>query len=282
MLPLDLLRTFVAIAEHGSIAGAEDVICLTQSALSLQMKRLEESAEVQLLDRHHRGVTLTSHGRALLPYAQSLVNLNDEALALLTGRGHEEPIRIGMIQDFAESLLSDVLIRFSQGQPNAKLQIRIGTSAELRALLAGGVIDIAVALSDPEDLSRVVTLPVIWLGHEDALRLDGGYRLVVMEKPCLFRDHAIRALESSGIPYSIVMEAPNLGVLCAAVSAGIGITCRSAAFLPNRLPVLNALTLDLPRISVTLNSPPSKSRHLGQLTKLLRSAINALDHARGE
>jgi DNA-binding transcriptional LysR family regulator len=274
-----LLRSFVAIAEHGSISAAEEVIFLTQSALSLQMKRLEDHTEVPLLERHHRGVTLTASGRALLPYAQSLVHLHDEAIALLTGQQLDDPIRIGMIQDFADGLLSDVLIRFSQGQPNAKLQIRIGNSTELRALLAGGVVDIALALGAPEHSSAIVTLPVRWLGHESTLRLDGAFRLVLMEKPCLFRDFAIKALESQGIAYSVVMETPNLGVLCAAVNAGIGITCRSAAFLPNRLPVLNAVKAPLPQVSVTLSTPPAPSPHLNQLTKLLRSAIHSLDHA---
>lgn len=276
-LPIDLLRSFVAIAEHGSLSAAADSVFLTQSALSLQMKKLADYVELPLLERHHRGVILTSNGRTLLGYAEAILHLNDEATAVLTDQESEGPVRIGMIQDFAEGLLSNVLIRFSQRHPNASINIRIGTSRELSALLAGGVIDIAIGLGDADHPSGVVKLPVLWLGHENALRLDGAVRLVVMEKPCLFREQAVRSLEASRIPYSIVMETPNLGVLCAAVNAGIGVTCRSAAFLPDRLPVLNILDTPLSEIAVTLSTPVEQSPRLRYLTGLLRSTINSLD-----
>lgn len=274
-LPIEMLRSFVAIAENGSMSRAAKDVYLTQSALSLQMKRLSELAETPLFDRHFRGVLLTPGGNILLNYARAILDLNDRAISSLKGEAQTEPVRIGIIQDFADGILPNVLIRFSQANPNTQLQIRVGNSTELRALQAEGLLDVAICLADLDDPAILVKSPLLWLGLPTPF--SGPIPLVLMEKPCRFRDAALAALEEAGVAYRIVMETPNLNVLCSAVNAAIGVTCRSPVFLSERLPVLHSLNLPLPDIAVAAYSAPSRSGQMRQLLQLARSAVISLD-----
>lgn len=277
-LPIEMLRSFVAIAERGSISLAAKEVCLSQPALSLQMKRLSELTGMPLLDRHFRGVTLTAGGKTLLTYARAILGLNDSLLSNLAGETAGEPIRIGMIQDFADGILPKVLIRFAQSYPEASLQIRVGNSIELAALHADRLLDIAICLADPHDPAALIKPPLLWLGHRMS-SFDETLPLVLMENPCRFRDVALSTLTERQIPYRIVMESPNLSVLCSAVNAGIGITCRTTVFLPDRLPILHGLDLPLPNIAVAVHSTPAPSRPMRELVQMMRSAIRSLDMA---
>ena len=110
-LPTELLRSFVAIVDSGSMLKATERVFVTQSALSLQMKRLEETVLTPLFHRDGRRLTLTPAGQALLVHAREILALNDRAVVALTGDALVGPVRVGLVQDFAETLLSGVLAR---------------------------------------------------------------------------------------------------------------------------------------------------------------------------
>jgi DNA-binding transcriptional LysR family regulator len=272
-LPIELLRSLVAIVDTGSMSRASHEIFLTQSALSLQMKRLSELIQLPIFDRHSRGLTLTPDGKTFLAYARAILELNDQAIASLSGGPLAAPARIGMIQDFADGLLTGVLARFSRLHQGPQLHIRIGNSSELLSLLSGGVLDVVICLASSDDPAAVVVPQMVWLGH--AHLSEGKLPLALMERPCVFRDAALAALDEAGIEYNIVLETPSTSVLRAAVEAGLAVTCRTAAFLPDKFPRLDCPTTNLPRVAISLHTAPALPAPICRLAGFIREAILA-------
>jgi DNA-binding transcriptional LysR family regulator len=270
-LTTELLRNLVAIVDAGSMSKASSEVNITQSALSLQMKRLSDMVGMPIFDRHHRGVTLTPAGKTLLAYAREMIELNDRAIASIVGGNSAEPIRIGVV-DSGEAILTQVLPQIMHANPRAELRVGVGSSTELVSQLSGGVHDIVVCLGEPNDRACVVSARMVWLGHPQ-LRHEAELPLVLLRKPCIYRDAAIESLESVGRPYRIVLEAPSVFVLRAAVLGGIGLTCRSGPFYHGSLPVLDDLAAPLPRVGYCVQVSSIPSLAVQRTARLIRSAI---------
>jgi DNA-binding transcriptional LysR family regulator len=237
-LPTNLLRSFVAIVDTGSMLSATEHVFVTQSALSLQIKRLEELVQRPLFSRQSRRLTLTAAGTALLDYARRILKLHDEAIAAVTSGHFVGPVRIGMVQDFADTLLAGVLAQFSDLHPDTQISARVAGTLDLLGLLDRGLLDVVVGFGGADDPNRVRTAPVAWLGRAE-LAERAVLPLAILEKPCRFREAALAALDAAQRPYRIAVETPNLSTLRAAVDAGLGVTCRTLPSLPH-LPVLDA------------------------------------------
>jgi DNA-binding transcriptional LysR family regulator len=273
-LPTNLLRSFVAIVDTGSMLNASEQVFVTQSALSLQIKRLEELVQQSLFLREGRRLSLTPAGDLLLDYARRVLSLHDEAVAAVSAGHFAGPARVGMVQDFAETLLSGLLAQFSELHPEAQIYARVAGTAELQALLERRQLDIVLGFSAGGDPSRIAVAPMAWFGDADLARRD-VIPLSVLEPPCRFREAAIRALEEAGRPYRITVETPNLTTLRAAVTAGLGITCRTHLFLQEGAPIENASLPDLPQVSCILQTADNldgPTRHLADLTRDIISA----------
>ena len=154
-LPTNLLRSFVAIVDVGSMLGAAEQVYVTQSALSLQIKRLEDMIQQPLFVREGRRLVLTAQGGLLLDYARRVLVLHDEAVTAVSSGQVAGPVRIGMVQDFAETLLSGVLAHFAELHPDAQIYVRVAGTAELLGLLDQDGLDLIVgyAAADDEDFS---------------------------------------------------------------------------------------------------------------------------------
>lgn len=229
-LPTELLRSFAAIVDAGSMLRATERVFVTQSALSLQMKRLEDLVQTPLFKRDGRRLTLTPAGQSMLSHAREILAANDRAVSALNGDVLAGPARIGFVQDFAESLLSGVLARFTQLNPETQLQVRVGGSAELLDLMQADQMDVLLCMSAQDDPAAVRTAPMVWLGNADLARHE-VLPLAVLERPCRFRDAALAALDQAGRPHRIVLETPSLAALRAAVESGLGLTCRTTHFM---------------------------------------------------
>ena len=228
-LPTELLRSFTAIVDSGSMARATEQMFVTQSALSLQMKRLEGIVQTSLFHRDGRRLILTPAGRSMLTHAREIVAANDRAVSSLNGDVLKGPARIGLVQDFAESLLSGVLASFAAQNPQTPLQVHVGHAEELLALMASDRLDIALGTAPAGDSAAIRTEPMTWLGDSD-LRHRDILPLAVLEQPCPFRDAALSALEKAGRPYRIILETPSLSVLRSAVRSSQGVACRTGLF----------------------------------------------------
>jgi DNA-binding transcriptional LysR family regulator len=269
-LPTELLRSFAAIVDAGSMLRATERVFVTQSALSLQMKRLEDLVRTQLFTRDGRRLRLTPAGHSMLGHAREILAANDRAVMALNGDVLPGPARLGLAEDFADTLLSGVLGQFSQLHPDTPLQVRVGNSAELLDQLHTGQVDVLLGTSAPDDPAAIRTVPMRWLGKAELAR-QKVLPLVVLERPCRFRDAALAALEQAGRPHRIVLETPNLAALRAVVDSGLGITCRTTHFMDAAIGAGEALT-PLPQVSYVRHVRADPHPTVSRLGDLIRDA----------
>jgi DNA-binding transcriptional LysR family regulator len=156
---------------------------------------------------------------------------------------------VGLVQDFAEALLSGVLSRFAKLNPDTQLQVRVAGSAELLELLSADRLDVVLCMASAEDPAAVKTAPMAWFGDPDLVK-EEVLPLAVLEEPCRFRDAALGALKAAGRPYRIVLETPSLSALRAAVDSDLAITCRTDIVLKRAIGANAAAGLPpLPQVS---------------------------------
>ncbi|MEI9992508.1 MAG: LysR substrate-binding domain-containing protein [Rhizomicrobium sp.] len=277
-LPTELLRSFAAIVDTGSMAKATERVFVTQSALSLQIKRLEELLQRPLFLREGaRKLVLTPAGTELLAYARQMLDINDQAVVSLRGEAVHGPVRVGMVQDFAEVLLSGVLRQFTLLHPEAQLEVRAAGTAELQEHLREGRLDVALCVSPIEEREVIRRAQTLWIG-DAALAEREVLPLAVLTEPCAFRNIALKALEKADIAYRVVVQTPHLTGLRAAVAGGLGVTCRTPLFIggaglgaieSNRLPYL-------PEIAYALYARNAESPSVARLGALVRKAVEDL------
>jgi len=266
------LRSFVAIVDAGSMLNAADRVFVTQSALSLQIKRLEELVRQSLFHRDGRRLVLTPSGEILLDYARRVLSLHDEAVVAVSGRNLTDPIRIGTVQDFADSLLSPLLARFADLHPGSRIYARVASSAELVNLMERGELDVIIGYSSDDDPDAVKTVDMSWYGDEALLNQE-VVPLAVLEQPCRFRDAAIAGLDAAGRPWRIAVETPNLAGLRAAVGAGLAVTCRTHLFLSDT-DRLDAKSLpELPGIACFVSRKSEGNKAAVQLAALAADLV---------
>ncbi|MFS2006226.1 LysR substrate-binding domain-containing protein [Duganella sp. CT11-25] len=277
---LDVLRTFVTGVDMGSFAKAADRLGRSTSAVSAQLKKLEDQLGMPVLRKEGRGMVTTSAGEALLGYARRLLELNDEAATAVRGAELAGSVRLGMQEDFGEHILTDVLGRFARVHPKLRIEAQVARNAELMAQLAGGRLDLALAweyvgTAPPTPYGQeVARLPLRWICAAEGVPppLAGGAAeplpLVLMEAPCMMRSAAIGALDRAGIAWRIAFSSPSLGGVWAAVAAGLGVTVRTSLALQPSLRVLEAPGLPpLPEIGLRLHrgaeelDPPAQRLH---------------------
>jgi DNA-binding transcriptional LysR family regulator len=282
-LDMDVLRSFVTGTELGSFAKAADRLGRSQSAISLQLKKLEEQVGEALLRKEGRGLGLTSAGEIMLSYARRLLELNDEAVAATRGVAVEGWVRLGLVQDFAESWLPILLGRFSRAHPQIKVDVQVDRGVNLAEAVAKGELDLSLGWGDYPTPRRkkVAEVPLRWIGTADfALKPGEPVPLIAFKHPCTFRTRAIEALDAAGMPWRIAFNSPSLAGLYAAVEAGLGVTPRTAEGLPARLKLLDG-TCGLPPMA----PPIDLYLHVGEETpppateKLREALLETLAHS---
>jgi len=264
---LDVLRTFVTGVDLGSFAKAADRLGRSTSAVSAQLKKLEDQLGMPVLRKEGRGMVTTSAGEALLGYARRLLELNDEAATAVRGAELAGSVRLGMQEDFGEHTLTEVLGRFARVHPKLRIEARVARNADLMAQMAAGRLELALAWSDAATASPVearatelARMPMRWIGAAGggAWPAWSGHGeplpLVMMEAPCTMRSAALHALDRAGIPWRIAFSSPSLGGVWAAVAAGLGVTVRTPLGLPPGLQALEQPGLPpLPVIGLRLH-----------------------------
>jgi DNA-binding transcriptional LysR family regulator len=256
LLDLDLLRSFVAVADGGSFALAAEQVHRTQSAVTQQMARLEEQLGVALFRKVGRSKRLTEQGVRLLDYARRLLALNDEAVESLAAPDLRGPLRIGSIYDATEFLLPPLLARFTLLYPNLQLEVHTDRTAHLMQALKRGEIEIALVAmpqghADPAHPSvRLRSSPLVWMAgaqyvHDPVQPVP----LVLPDEPSRYRDTALAALDANGIRWRIRHVSTTLAFssLRAALRAGLGVTVRLIEMLTPDLRVVTEAE-GLPRL----------------------------------
>ncbi|MBZ4371607.1 LysR substrate-binding domain-containing protein [Corallococcus sp. AS-1-6] len=281
-LDMDVLRTFVTAFELGSFARAAARVGRSPSAVSSQLRKLEEQVGRALVERSGRGLVLTGAGEALLGHARRILELNDQTVASLRGSELEGEVRLGLPQDFAETWLPRVLSAFARAHPAVRIEVRTERNAHLVNHVMTGKLDLALAWSSGARgcSERVAELPLVWIGPpgwQGTGSRGQPLPLIAFEAPCIFREACTTALDRKGLAWRIAFASPSLAGLWAAAEAGLGVTLRTAFGLPKTLAVLEPGPAGLPALGSIpvhlLRAEREPSETVAQLAGILREAL---------
>lgn len=236
-LDLVALRAFASVAETGGVTRAAGLLNLTQSAVSMQLKRLEVSLDAQLLDRTGRGIALTPQGEQLLSYARRMLALNDEALQKLTAQEYEGELRLGVPHDIVPRAIPQVLRAFVAEFPRMKIHLVSSFTKALRAQLESGQLD--MILTTEEGLrpggETLTSAPLVWVGAPDGLAWRQRPLRLAFEEVCIFRGSAMAALDGAGIPWEMAVQTDSARTIEATVGADLAVHAMMDGIAPEGL-----------------------------------------------
>jgi len=274
-LDMDVLRTLAVAMDLGGFSKAAERLGRSQSAVSLQMRRLEERVGRPLFRREGRGLALTDAGDVVLSYARQILELNDQAVAAARGIAIGGSVRFGVPQDFGDSWLPGVLARFSRAHPSVLIEVRVDRANKLVERIAEGGLDLALMWGNPPVANTVAVqrLPMVWIGLKGyAVPRGDTVPLALFESPCVFRQPGVEALERTHRPWRLAFTSPSLSGLWAAAAAGLGVTVRTPLGLPSPLAVLGKSSglPKLPQIALSLyTAQPEPPQAVARLREIL-------------
>ena len=228
------LKSFVAIADTGSFSEAASIVGRTQSAISLQIKKLEESLGKSLFERTSRKVRLTMEGEIMLSYAKNILHLQIEAFSRIKEPDIEGEIRVGTPEDFATYYLPLVLASFRKYHPRVQLNVSCDLTLNLLKGFNKGDYDIVLVKRDPQNVklgTRFWKEPLVWAASNN-YKTEMPLSLILSPQPCIYRARALAALDKAGKKWHISYTSPSLAGTLAAVKAGLGITVLPFNMLP--------------------------------------------------
>jgi DNA-binding transcriptional LysR family regulator len=277
MLDFELLRTFVFIAETGSLSRAATCVHRTQSAVSMQVRRIEEIVGKPLLERGSRGVRLTSAGERVVRHARKLLQLHDEAMSELIGEDLSGLTRFGLADDYAEAFLPPLIGAFAARYPRIGIEVSCLPTPELRRSIKGGQLDLAILTLAPTGRERVLRRErLVWVGAMNGpAQFAEPLPLALSHRDAFDRRAALRALENAGQDYRIAYESGSSAGLIAVVRSGLAVAVLARCSVPKDLRILAETSglPSLPSVDLVLAagrslSPPAR-RLAGHISLLL-------------
>ncbi len=279
----DLLRAFVTVVEAGGFSQAATRLMRGQSAVSLQIKRLEDVLGVRLLNRNPRHLSLTSEGEMILDHSRRILRLNDELVARVREPTLSGVVRLGAPEDFATSHLPRVLARFARSYPQVALEVTCELTLQVLERFNGGGLDIALIKREPSGATggiRVWREPLVWVAAErDFAETADVLPLVVSPRPCVYRKRATDALDRAGRDWRIAYTCESLAGNHAAVRAGLGITVLPKAMTPSDLTILDGEQTLLPELQDTEVALIAAAQLNQPAMRLRDYIIRELEHA---
>ncbi|HEX4328189.1 MAG TPA: LysR substrate-binding domain-containing protein [Burkholderiales bacterium] len=232
-LEIDLLRTFVAAADTGSFTAAGDLVARTQSAVSIQIKRLEEALDTRVFERTSRSLALTQSGATLLAYARRMLELNDESVRAVTAPPVAGEMRVGISEYFQPREVTAMLARFARLYPQVHLEVRIDLSRSLKKMLAQDELDLVIGRVEAQERAAPFWRePLQWTCAADA---DFDPRqplpLVVLPVGCVLREQALNLLNKKKRAWRIALTTSGMNGLLPALEAGLGVSIVPASLL---------------------------------------------------
>jgi DNA-binding transcriptional LysR family regulator len=225
-LDVDLLKTFAVLAETGNFTRTAEEVGRTQSAVSMQVKRLEDLVGKPLLTREGRSNTLTADGQMLLDYARRMIQLNDEAMTVFTSPEVSGHVRIGTPDDYADRILPDVLARFARTNCKVQVDVDCQPSRSLIEKVKTGDLDLALVTceTDIANVQVVRTERLLWVtSAKHSVHRADVLPVAFSQYGCAWRQMAIEALEGMGREYRVAYASANSSAISAAVQAGLAV-----------------------------------------------------------
>ena len=271
-LQLDWLRSFVTVVDAGSLSAAAPLVHRSQSAISMQIKKLEDAIGRPVLLRGPRQLELTQTGTELLGYARRLLEVHTETLAVLHGPQLSGRVRLGVPDDYAARYLTPVLRSFASRHSSVEIELNCEQSTVLIPKVQRGELDLALVSRDkPQRGSLLFREPLVWVGalaHE-AWRRD-PLPVAVYEPGSLARRQALAALAAQKRAYRVVYNSSSLAGQLAAVASGLAVAVLTRCSVPpelqilqekHGLPALNSMEVAVLRSKASLHSPAVDAMH---------------------
>ena len=280
-LEIDLLRTFTAVADTGSFTGAGEVVARSQSAVSLQVKRLEDTVGQKVFERTSRSLALTPAGTVLLGYARRILELNDESMRRIGEPPVTGTIRLGITEYFVPQELPRILGRFAAAYPGVAIEARMGLSGDLRAQLTSGDVDAAVVRLAPGARTKPLwSEPYAWVAPEGlALASGASVPLALLRPPCVLREQVLQAMKRMKRSFTIAFTGSSMSSVQAAVVAGLGLSLLPrSSVLPGMRVVARGRDFPDPgqlRVAV-LRGAAARADIVDALEKVIRQTLSVL------
>lgn len=271
MLDLDGLRAMCAVCDAGGFTKAGEVLNLTQSTISHQLRRLEERVGRRLLERTTRTVRPTIDGEALLVHAKRILELVAEAEARFSGEPARGEIRLGAPEEIASGSLPGALARFRALQPGIRIAVTVGLSQCLRASVDRGQIDLAILKEVPAKRGAISATQLLWAGAQ-RLAEQKVVPLAFFPEPCEYRHHVLQLLQKANRDYDVVMTSTSCESLRAVAREGLALIVLSRFECPPEIR-LNHANAGLPALPYSgyrlypLEPKVETVRHLRDLVK---------------
>lgn len=275
-LDLTALRSFVAVADAGGVTRAAGLLNLTQSAVSMQLKRLEDSLSTPLFQRAARKLSLTPEGAQLMGPARRMLELNDEALARLGVDSCEGEIRLGVPHDIVYPAIPGILKRLAGQYPRLRITLTSSFTTLLKDAFQRGELDVIVTTEDrPGPGGEVISAQrLVWIGAEEGGAFARRPVRLGFKDTCIFRPTAQSALDAAGIPWELAFEGDSEQAAEALVAADLAISARlSGRFPPGTVEITGQGLPDLGGLSICqYRAPTAKNEAAEALMAELRLA----------
>jgi DNA-binding transcriptional LysR family regulator len=276
-LDLGTLRSFVTIADSGSMTRAAGRLFMTQSAISMQIKRLESSLGLSVFDRSSQGMKPTTEGEQLLQYANQMLSINDEVIGRLTSPDYEGVIRLGAPSDVVYPHVPTAIREYSRDFPRVQIQFSASRTQLLREQFDMGQQDIILTTeNEPGPGGRIInTQPLVWTGAEDGIAWTKRPLPISFCKSRSFRPFATAALDEAGIGWVDVAASDDDTASDAMTSADLGIRAEMECVIHAGRQIINhgGQLPELPAFSIVLYVDEQSGNELNQtLVKYLERA----------
>ncbi len=225
-LDVDLLKTFAILAETGNFTRTAKQVGRTQSAVSMQVKRLEELVGKPLIARVGRSNTLTADGQMMLDYARRMIQLNDEAMTVFTKPEIAGHVRFGTPDDYADRILPDVLARFARTNSKVQVDVNCQTSRAMVEMVMSGDLDLAMITCecDVANTQVIRSERLLWVtSARHSVHRGEILPMALSQFGCAWRQMALDGLEMIGRPYRLAYASSNSVAIASAVTAGLAV-----------------------------------------------------------
>lgn len=240
-LDITTLRSFVAVADSGGVTRAAGFLNLTQSAVSMQLKRLEELLGLDLFDRSGRSIALTASGEQLLAYARRMVALNDEVITRLTDHAYEGEIVLGVPHDIVYPAIPRVLQQFNTSFPRVKVQLVTANTRDLKDRFEHGECDM-ILTTEPKEVPGAEVLaavPLVWIGAPGGAAWRKRPIELAQGRNCIFRPIVLEAFEAAGIEWDVALDSDSDRTIEATVAADLAVMAMLDGTQPPHVEVIS-------------------------------------------
>jgi DNA-binding transcriptional LysR family regulator len=268
-LDLVALRSFVAVVDAGGVTRAAGLLNLTQSAVSMQLKRLEDGLNLGLFARAARRLTLTPEGEQLLGFARKMLALNDEAMARLMSQAFEGEIRLGVPHDIVYPAVPGILKRLAAQFPRVRVNLVSSFTLPLKDAFQKGTLDVILTTEEvPGPGAMELTVrPLVWVGAEEGQAWQRRPLRLGFKDDCIFRQQALTALDAAGVVWEMAVDGTSEQAIEATVAADLAVTARLTNAMPLGVVVVDSKGAlpDLGEQKICLYTAPTLAGDAGEM-----------------